>query len=72
MARLVSGAERAGDGGIMPPVLIVAGTLAGWEALVRVFDVKPYLPAYDSVPEATVPEWANPATEGAAGEDAAP
>lgn len=24
-----------------------------------VVDIKPYLPAYDSVPEATVPEWAN-------------
>ena len=42
----------------MPPVLIVAGTLAGWEALVRVFDVKPYLlPAPTRIAGRIVSDW---------------
>ncbi len=28
-----------------------------------IVDIKPYLPEYDSVPEATVPEWASTATQ---------
>ena len=34
-----------------------------------IVDIKPYLPEYDSVPEATVPEWASRATEDAPDED---
>jgi len=30
-----------------------------------IVDIKPYLPAYDSVPEATVPEWVTRATQDA-------
>ncbi|MCI0856742.1 MAG: tRNA (N6-threonylcarbamoyladenosine(37)-N6)-methyltransferase TrmO [Chloroflexi bacterium] len=35
-----------------------------------IVDIKPYLPAYDSVPEATVPEWVSRIAPDAPGEDA--
>ncbi len=37
-----------------------------------IVDVKPYLPVYDSVPEATVPEWVNRAMQDAPSKDASP
>ena len=35
-----------------------------------IVDIKPYVPAYDSVPEATVPEWVSRASPDAPDEDA--
>ncbi len=35
-----------------------------------IVDIKPYLPQFDSVPDATVPEWVSRATRDAPGEDA--
>ena len=35
-----------------------------------IVDIKPYLPQFDSIPDATVPDWVNRATRDAPGEDA--
>ncbi|MCH8007620.1 MAG: tRNA (N6-threonylcarbamoyladenosine(37)-N6)-methyltransferase TrmO [Chloroflexi bacterium] len=37
-----------------------------------IVDIKPYLPAYDSVPEATVPEWVSRAMQDAPNKDTSP